>query len=93
VQEVDVASMELQKVPRYHILSFACKKLTCSPRKYRRHKISHLSYCGQGDDVASMELQKVPRYHILSIACKMMTCSPRNYRRCIDITSFPLRAR
>jgi hypothetical protein len=32
----DVASQELQKVQRYHILSFACTEMMWPPKKYIR---------------------------------------------------------
>jgi hypothetical protein len=37
----------------YHILSFACEKMTWYPRKYRRFEISHPFWCVREDDVTS----------------------------------------
>jgi hypothetical protein len=44
---------------RYHILSFACMKMTWPPRKYRMCMISHLVLCLRKVDVASQEVQNV----------------------------------
>jgi hypothetical protein len=48
----DVASRKYRSV-RYHIISFACRKMTWPPRNYRRFDISLPFFCVQEDDVAS----------------------------------------
>jgi hypothetical protein len=68
------------KGSRYHILSFACMKLTWHPRKYRRFQISHpFIACGK----MTRPPRKYRRFHISHpfIACGKMTCPHTNYRR------------
>jgi hypothetical protein len=44
---------------RYHILSFAYRKMPLPPRKYGMFMISHPFFCVREDDVASQEVRKV----------------------------------